>query len=440
LLDSNKILAPELIDTKEHLEKETDIALDKYIKSIYAMNKRTAREYHLRLTNFRDFVINRYKSKTMNKPWTALHDVIANAKQGSEDAYEILGDYVNYLQTNHNISTLTIKQRVVTVKNFLEYYDVDISPRKFKLKVKLPKTVRKNKEPLSKEDIIDILNACSDIRLKTYVMLLAATGMRATEALSVRIKDFDFKSNPAKLFVRGEYTKTRTDRTIFLTEEIKHQLNTWLNYKYRARRVCYKIPSSKSISMKLDEHNGKRRNKTITEIRTPEKKESDVVFSVYQNSETAMISSLYVDLRNSFGKTLDRMNRGDREDGSNGRRRQITLHSFRRFVKTTISDLGYSDFSEWFIGHSGSTYWRKKESEKAELFKKIEPYLTFLNIHQLERQGADIQSKVEELEDLNQALRNRDKMKDDAIAQLSDQIMALTARMQKIESRQQPYQ
>ena len=36
-------------------------------------------------------------------------------------------------------------------------------------------------------------------------------------------------------------------------------------------------------------------------------------------------------------------------------------------------------------------------------------------------QGADIQSKVEELEELNQALRNRDKMKDDAIAQLSDQ-------------------
>ena len=131
------------------------------------------------------------------------------------------------------------------------------------------------------------------------------------------------------------------------------------------------------------------------------------------------------------------MNRGDRGDGSNGRRRQITIHSFRRFVKTTISDLGYGDYSEWFIGHSGSTYWRKKESEKVELFKKIEPYLTFLNIHQLERQGADIQSKVEELEELNQSLRNRDKMKDDAIAQLSDQVMALTARMQEFERKQQ---
>ena len=30
---------------------------------------------------------------------------------------------------------------------FLEFYDVDISPRKFKLKVKLPKVVRKSKEP-----------------------------------------------------------------------------------------------------------------------------------------------------------------------------------------------------------------------------------------------------------------------------------------------------
>jgi hypothetical protein len=40
------------------------------------------------------------------------------------------------------------------------------------------------------------------------------------------------------------------------------------------------------------------------------------------------------------------------------------------------------------------------------------------------RQGANIQTKVEELEELNQSFRNRDKMKDDAIAQLSGQLMA----------------
>ena len=55
--------------------------------------------------------------------------------------------------------------------------------------------------------------------------------------------------------------------------------------------------------------------------------------------------------------------------------------------------------------------------------------MTFLNIHQLERQGADIQTKVEELEELNQSLRQRDKIKDDAIAQLLDQLMALLLRL-----------
>ena len=82
-----------------------------------------------------------------------------------------------------------MKNRVITVKNFLEFNDIDISPRKFKLKVKFPKNIRRNKEALDKNDITNILNSCSDIKLKTYVMLLASTGMRAVEALSIRIKD-----------------------------------------------------------------------------------------------------------------------------------------------------------------------------------------------------------------------------------------------------------
>ena len=52
-----------------------------------------------------------------------------------------------------------------------------------------------------------------------------------------------------------------------------------------------------------------------------------------------------MDLCHHFEKTLDRMGKGAREHGNKGRR-QITFHSFRRFVKTTISDLGYQDFSE----------------------------------------------------------------------------------------------
>ncbi|MFL6331205.1 MAG: tyrosine-type recombinase/integrase, partial [Nitrososphaeraceae archaeon] len=367
-----------IANTKKTTQKElsmlsdttskNDVTINKYIKSISMMSKSTANEYWKRLSNFQMFIGNEYRISSTD-------DLIVKIRKGILDVYDILNGYSAYLQQNYTVSALTLKLRVVTVKNFFEYYDVDISPRKFKLKVKLPRIIKRSKEALSKEDVIDILNACSDIKLKTYVMLLAATGMRATEALSIRIRDLDLTSNPAKVFVRGEYTKTKTDRTVFLTEEISQQLTSWLNYKYRTRRVCYK-----------DEQTGK----IITEHRTPDREESDLVFAVYQSKGAPDPQNLYYDIAKFFGKTLDSMGKGSREDGNNERRREITLHSFRRFVKTTISDLGYGDYSEWFIGHSGSTYWRKKESEKAELFRKIEPYLTFLNIHQLERQGADI--------------------------------------------------
>jgi hypothetical protein len=62
--------------------------------------------------------------------------------------------------------------------------------------------------------------------------------------------------------------------------------------------------------------------------------------------------------------------------------------------------------------------------------------LIFLNIPQPERQGADMQSRVDELEQLNKAMSDRDKLKDDAIAHLSDQLIALTARLDTIERRQ----
>ena len=131
---------------------------------------------------------------------------------------------------------------------------------------------------------------------------------------------------------------------------------------------------------------------------------------------------------------LDHNGKGTREDGNEGRK-QTTLSSFRRFVKTTISDLGYADYSVFY--RTFRVYiLAQKGSEKAEIFRKIEPYLTFLNVHHLQRQDADIQTKIEEVEELNQLPRQRDKVKDDAIAQLSDQLVAITGRLQELERRQ----
>ena len=164
-----------------------------------------------------------------------LDDVINELKKNGNnnnkiDPYELLSGFVAYLEEEEEIENPnTIRYFVSTVRNFLEFNDIEISPRKFKLKVRLPKAVIRHKEAIGKEEICEILLKCSNIKLKTYLMLLASTGMRATEALALRHKDFDFdedndnrNNRQAFVRIRGEFTKTRTDRYVFLTKELIH--------------------------------------------------------------------------------------------------------------------------------------------------------------------------------------------------------------------------
>jgi integrase len=343
------------------------------------MSASSAREYRFRLHSLVTFAMTEYK--------LTLDDLIKAIKEGLYDPYDVLSNYVRYLQVNNTISTLTLKLRVITAKNLLEFFDVEISPRKFKLKIKLPKVVRRDIQALTKEDIVNILNACSDIRLKTYVMLLASTGMRASEALCTRLIDYDLSANPPILYIRGEYTKTKVSRFVFLTQEVVDQLSSWLEYKHRTRRICSK-----------DEKSGK----THIEYKTLERNDHDLLFSV--NRSNPDIQGLYNQFAANFGKTLDRIGKGNREEVDHGRRRRITLHSMRRWVKSTISDLGYGDFSEFMIGHNSSTYYRRTVDERAALFQKIEPYLTFLDYQQLERRGADISAQLQEKDNQIQTL------------------------------------
>ena len=115
---------------------------DKFVKdfnsSISSMNKSTAEKYLSRLNIFRIFLNKDFDDLTIT-------GLINKIKDGYVDSYSVLSRYCSYLRSSGNISTITIKQRVVTVKNFFEYYDIDINPRKFKLKVRLPKAVKRNK-------------------------------------------------------------------------------------------------------------------------------------------------------------------------------------------------------------------------------------------------------------------------------------------------------
>jgi len=220
-----------------------------FVRHTQNMNVNTAEEYYRRLNIFDRFVLEEYKYNT--------DGLIKEIKEGKQDVYDVLSNYVSsllYRKNGTRISPTTLRLRVITVKNMLEFNDVDISSRKLKFKVRLPRQIRRNREALSKEDIVEILNACSDMRLKSYIMFLASTGTRVVEALSIRWADCDLTTIPPKAFIRGEFTKTKTDRIVFLTDEMKRQLHRWSEHNYRTRRVSY-----------FD----KRKSKTVTQHRIP---------------------------------------------------------------------------------------------------------------------------------------------------------------------------
>jgi integrase len=111
------------------------------------------------------------------------------------------------------------------------------------------------------------------------------------------------------IHIRAEYVKTRVGRDIYISDEATQYLKQWLDWKYRKRGL------------------------------NPD----DLVFNVY-NVESKP-ETLYLKLEIEFTKVLKVAGLDERKEGM--RRRKITLHSLRRFVKTVISDQVGGDYSEW---------------------------------------------------------------------------------------------
>jgi hypothetical protein len=167
---------------------------------------------------------------------------------------------------------------------------------------------------------------------------------------------------------------------------------------------------------------------------TKEKEEDELIFSVYRISNEANPYHLYAKMALEFKKLLAAIGMDDRKQDRLKTRGKITLHSFRRFVKTVISDQVGQDYSEWFLGHNKSPYYTKKEPQRREIYAtKCMKYLTFLDYTTLEATGKNIEAKMSEKEKEIQLLRQRDSLNTDAIANLSDQVMKLMTEVQELK-------
>ncbi len=358
-------------------------AVNAFLSSISRNSRNSRYAYQYGLTHFQKFL------KTKHLQYN-IENIIKPLSNNELDIYVILDEFVSYLvDKTLNLTSASIKLYIAAVRSYLAYYDIDIIPSKFRRKVKMPKLYREDEEPLDVSDIRKILLSCNNRRLKAYLLVLASGGMRAMEALAIRLKDIDFTVSPTKIHIRKEYSKTKTARDIYISDEATQYLKQWINWKYN------------------------------NEDRPRTKDDDDLIFTVYR---TKSPYGLYVKALTEFEKLLSVVGLDERKEGKQ-RRRKITLHSFRRFVKTVISDQTNTDYSEWFLGHNKSPYYTKKEPERREIYAtKCMKYLTFLDYTTLEATGKNIEAKLSEKEREIQLLRQRDSMNTDAIAGLSDQL------------------
>jgi integrase len=319
-----------------------------------------------------------------------------------------MDNFISFL-LEQELSPNSISIYLTAIRSYLGYCDVDIVSTRFKKKVRLPKKFQEDEEPIDASDIRKILLSCHNRRLKPYLLVLSSGGMRAMEAIALRIKDCDFSIKPTKVHIRKEYAKTRVGRDVYISDEATKYLKEWINWKYRNRK---------------------------NDRLTPVKSSDDLVFSRAKfgknKSQTQQTSpqSIYQKITREFNSVLETVKMDERKEGM--LRRKITLHSLRRYVKTVISDVVSQDYSEWFLGHAKSPYWTMKESQRREIYtNKCMKYLTYLDYSGLELTGKSIEAKLEEKEKEIKYLRSRDIDNASGIQNLREQLAESEKRHQK---------
>ena len=133
------------------------------------------------------------------------------------------------------------------------------------------------------------------MRLKALLLVLASSGCRVGEALSLRNGDVNFDQSPTTIHIRAENTKTRQERDVYISDEATRELKKFIHSRYAVKDEYKEYPNHFIFTKR----NLKR--------------------------ETLDTRMLYVRLHDQFIKLLDKVEKNQRNDGRT--RRNITFHS-----------------------------------------------------------------------------------------------------------------
>ena len=240
--------------------------------------------------------------------------LIKHIKESEEDTrYHELNKFVRSLK----LAPASIRQYQNFVRAYLRnIYGIKTTHEDFRQLVKLPKLVKVNREPLTKDIIRSLVKESDDTRKALYLML-SSSGMRISEALSLTYEDLDFESKPVSVFISGANTKTQADRITFVSSETVKHLDKAGSEFWNPKKILVEEKYFSRLRTKL------------------------ALVERYQNS----------------------------------RNYKVNIHAFRAFFRTIAGEYN-QDFAEHLIGHGYlKQYVRPTKEKLQDQYLKIEKNL-----------------------------------------------------------------
>lgn len=299
------------------------VTREKWLEEIYQISKseNTRYVYNEGIKHWDKYLI--FINKKDNEILAEL-----KLKNTEPESYLLLNDFVQYLnrqglkRTSINIYFAALRSWCATngIMLFNEYVN------KF---VKKPKQNKETRIPLTQE-IIRSLIVNSPNQIKVPLLVLLSSGMRISECLQLRVKDVNADSDPIQIKLRAETTKTREERMTYISQEAWEMLEPLLNY---------------------------------------EDKESLIFVKKFSKKSTISFLTRFGRIRKDLGLL---------EKYADGRTYHVNVHAFRANFITNATQILNGDIAHALAGHREylDTYLRLSSEKRAEMYHKLEPYLT----------------------------------------------------------------
>jgi len=148
---------------------------------------------------------------------------------------ETLRGFIEYLKKERQVAPRTIELTFSVLSSFYEFlaYEghIQVNPvlpvRKRYLRRFKDNHDGHERKLISITDMARLINSCLDLRDKAIITILAKTGIRRNELISLDLSDVDFVEQRIRL----KPTAKRTNRTLFFDDETAFILRRWVRVR-----------------------------------------------------------------------------------------------------------------------------------------------------------------------------------------------------------------